>query len=121
MNGFAVNLTTGKFPRLCFYFSPLFLATSPTTSPLTDMYHILLPSFLPSFLLLFFTSIYPPLDLDLSRPQHSIFPLANATRYFLICRFRSSYYHNLLLLPLLLLLLLLMMIVGYPSSSTLSL
>lgn len=29
MNGFAVNLTTAKFPSLCFYFFPLFLATSP--------------------------------------------------------------------------------------------
>lgn len=80
------------------------------------MYHILLPSFLP---LIIMHLIYLPLDL--SRTQHSIFPLANATRYFRICRFRCPYYHNLLLLVLLLLLLLLLMIVGCLSSSTLSL
>lgn len=120
MNGFAVNLTTGKFPSLCFYFSPLFLATSRyhnSTNKQTTIFFSL-----PYFLLLLFISIYPPLDLSLSRPQHSIFPLANATRYFRICRFRSSYYHNLFLLLLLpLLLLLLLLIVGYSSSSTLSL
>lgn len=56
INGFAVNLTTGKFPSLCFFLSPSFwqpplLPLQVHTNKQTTIFFSL-----PSFLLLLFTS-----------------------------------------------------------------